>query len=546
MRDGTVLKANVYRPEGPGPWPTLLARTPYGKDLPGAISWLDPIRATRAGFMVVIQDTRGRFASDGDWVPFRYEAQDGYDTVQWAAGLPGSNGRVGMFGLSYWGNTQWLAAIAQPPSLCAIAPALTWSDPDDGAFTRGGALELGVALVWALEQGLDYIARQDAPAEEISRRVHDLIEELDHLADTGFWELPVCDSPPLRRHRVPELGSIAALGDPTVADRCRIAGRHDQVRVPVLNIGGWHDGFLQGVLDNHTAMQALGRDSRLIIGPWSHANFSDTIGGLYFGLNARKDGGPAPAVGPAEDLTALQLDWFRRHLTSDARSPEPQPVPIFVTGSNRWHEYRCWPPLGTVEQRWYLHSGRRLSPAAPEDSDAVDEFIYDPINPVPTAGGQTLTAPRWPAGPVDQRSVEARPDVVVFTSEPLTNDLEVTGRVRLMLHAESSAPSTDWVARLCDVQPDGGSFNLCDGILRVADNARQPRRYEIDLWSISHVFCRGHRLRLHVTSSSFPRWDRNLNTGNQHTTEHSPARQRIHHDANHPSWLQLQLPGHAT
>ncbi|MFL5863620.1 MAG: CocE/NonD family hydrolase [Solirubrobacteraceae bacterium] len=544
MRDGTVLKATVYRPEGPGPWPTLLARTPYGKDLPGAISWLDPIRATREGFMVVIQDTRGRFASDGNWMPFQYETQDGYDTVQWAAQLPGSNGRVGMFGLSYWGNTQWLAAIAQPPSLGAIAPALTWSDPDDGAFTRGGALELAVGLVWALEQGLDYVARQVAPAEEISRRVHDLIQELDHLAERGFWELPVFDSALLRRHRVPDLGSIAALSDPTVADRCRIAGRHDQVQVPVLNIGGWHDGFLQGVLDNHIALQSLGRDSRLIIGPWSHANFSETIGDLYFGLNARKDGGPAPAAGPGKDITALQLDWFRRRLTSDARSPEPQPVRIFVTGSNRWREYQCWPPQGTVEQRWYLHSGRRLSPAGPEDLDAVDQFIYDPANPVPTAGGQTLDSPLCPAGPVDQRSVEARPDVVVFTSQPLASDLEVTGRVRVMLHADSSARSTDWVARLCDVHPDGGSFSLCDGILRVADDARQPRRYEIDLWSISHVFGRGHRLRVDVTSSSFPRWDRNLNTGNQKMTLHTPARQRIHHDASHPSWLQLQLRGH--
>jgi len=182
MRDGVVLRANVYRPAGPGPWPTLLARTPYGKDRPGASAWLDPVRAARAGFMVVVQDSRGRFASDGSWEPFRFDADDGYDTVEWAARLPGSNGRVGMFGLSYWGNTQWLTAIAQPPSLCAIAPGLAWSDPADGAFYRGGALELGLALVWALEQGIDYVRRLDEPAERIAARVDALIDELDHLA----------------------------------------------------------------------------------------------------------------------------------------------------------------------------------------------------------------------------------------------------------------------------------------------------------------------------------------------------------------------------
>jgi hypothetical protein len=489
--------------------------------------------------MVIIQDTRGRFASGGEWRPFRYELEDGYDTVQWAAELPGSNGRVGMFGLSYWGNTQWLAAIAQPPSLRAIAPALTWSDPDDGAFARGGAVELGAALVWTLEQGIDYVRRHDAPAEEIDRRMAGLIDELDHLGETGFWELPVSDSPSLARHHVPELGSIAALSDPTVADRCRVAGRHDRVNVPVLGIAGWYDGFVQGVLDNHTAMRALGRDSRLIVGPWSHANFSAAIGGLCFGATARKDGGPAP-VGTG-DLTSLQLDWFRGHLMPEATPSVAAPVRIFVMGINRWREHECWPPPRTTQQRWYLCSERRLATTPPDQSHPPDEFIYDPADPVPTAGGQTLISPCWAAGPVDQANAEARPDVLVFTSEPLTADLEVTGRVHLIMHAESTASSTDWVARLCDVHPDGRSFILCDGILRVTGGARQIRRYEIDLWSTSNLFGRGHRLRVHVTSSSFPRWDRNLNTGNQRGTQQVKARQRVRHDVKHPSWLQVQV-----
>jgi putative CocE/NonD family hydrolase len=230
MRDGVVLRANVYRPAAPGPWPTLLARTPYGKDLPGASAWLDPVRAAAAGFMVVIQDVRGRFASDGDWEPFLHESGDGFDAVEWAARLPGSNGRVGMFGLSYWGNTQWLAAIAQPPSLCAIAPALTWSDPDDGLLRRGGALEFVTGLVWGLEQGIDFLRRSDDAAERIEARVQDLLDTLDGLAQRDLWQLPASTAAVLARHGVPGLDFAHESG--AAASACRVVGRHDRVQVP--------------------------------------------------------------------------------------------------------------------------------------------------------------------------------------------------------------------------------------------------------------------------------------------------------------------------
>lgn len=541
MRDGVVLRANVYRPATHGRWPTLLARTPYGKDLPGAVSWLDPVRAARAGFLVVIQDTRGRFASDGEWDPFRFEGDDGYDTVEWAARLPGSNGRVGMFGLSYWGNTQWLAAIAQPPSLFAIAPGMTWSEPNDGAFARGGALELGLALVWALEQGIDYLRRLDEHEDEIRRRLDALIDELDGLAETGFWELPVNDSPVLRRHRVPELGSIRTLRDRSFAARCRITGAHDRVQVPVFGIGGWHDGFVQGVIDNHAAMTALGRESRLILGPWSHANHSDVVGELSFGLRARKDAG---AAGAPDDIDELQLGWFRGHLTPGLEPERSEaPVRFFVMGANRWREEASWPPPGATDQRWYLRSGGGLTTTGPEPAEQPSHFSYDPTDPAPTRGGQTLISPGWAAGPVDQAQVEERRDVLVFSSEPLARDLEVTGRVRVVLHAESSAPSTDWVARLCDVHPDGRSFNVCDGVLRVGEGARDCRSYELDLWSTSNVFRRGHRLRVQVTSSCFPRWDRNLGTGGHRAGTHQVAHQRIHHSSDRSSWVELPVNG---
>lgn len=346
MRDGVVLRANIYRPAGPGSWPTLLARTPYGKDLPGASAWLDPVQAAAAGFMVVIQDARGRFASEGAWEPFLHEADDGYDTVEWAARRPGSNGRVGMFGLSYWGNAQWLAAIGRPPSLGAIAPGLTWSDPDDGLFQRGGALELGLGLVWGLEQGIDDVRRPPAPVGEIARRVDGLIDELDHLPDAGFWELPA--GAPLRRHGVTDLGGLR--DDPAARDACRVAGRHDRVTVPVLSIAGWYDCFAQGMLDNHATMA---RGSRLIVGPWSHANFTEAVGGLSFGLRARRD-----------DVSALQLDWFRARLTPDAAEADADaaPVRIFVMGADRWREEPAWPPPGATEERWHLHAGGKLNP----------------------------------------------------------------------------------------------------------------------------------------------------------------------------------------
>ncbi len=537
MRDGVVLRANVYRPAAAGPWPTLLTRTPYGKDLPGASAWLDPVRAAGAGFIVIVQDVRGRFASDGDWEPFLHESRDGFDSVQWAARLPGSNGRVGMFGLSYWGNTQWLAAIARPPSLYAIAPGMTWCDPDDGLLRRGGALQFRMGLVWGLEQGIDYLRRRREAPERIDERVRDLVATLDGLAETGLWQLPASTATVLARHGAPALDYVRDGPGVSAASACRVAGRHDRVRVPVLGVGGWHDAFIQGTLDNHAAMAACGGDSQLLIGPWSHANFSDTIGALGFGTRARKDGGPA---GGPDDVTAIQLAWFRRHLEPHAvAEPQRSPVRVFVMGANRWRDEPTWPPPGVTQQRWYLRSGGRLSTTPPDADEGFSEFEYDPADPVPSSGARTPSSTPEPLGPADQSAIESRPDVLVFTSEPLDDDLEVAGPVRVVLHAHSSAPATDWVARMCEVFADGVSYGVCDGIVRVVDDAREPRHHEIDLWSTCNLFRRGHRLRVHVTSSSFPRWDRNLNTGRQDGARHVSARQRVAHGADHPSWLQL-------
>jgi len=542
MRDGVTLRANVYRPAAPGPWPTLLNRTPYGKDDHlEAVVWpgFDPLQAARRGFMVVVQDVRGRFASEGEWDPFAFEAQDGYDSVEWAARLPDSSGRVGMYGGSYHGSTQWLAAIERPPSLAAIAPLMTWSEPMDGVFARGGAVELGLALLWALDTGVDHVGRLATDDADRRRRVAGVIDERDRLVERGYRELPVHEMAPLARHGVRDIGALRALDDPAVAAQCRVEGRHERVAIPALHTAGWYDLFLQGALDNHQALVAQGGKSRLVVGPWTHQQFADPVGEVGFGQRAARAAGVAHTEGSWSDL---QLAWLRRQLAASAEpAPSEAPVRIFVMGRNVWRDESAWPLERAVEERWFLRADGSLTPWAPDRDEPASTFAYDPADPVPTTGGHGVLLPGHATGPVDQARVEARDDVLVFTSQPLRDDLEVTGCVRVVLHAESSAPATDWVARLCDVHPDGRSFNLCDGIVRAAAPAGELAAWEIDLWSTSNVFLRGHRLRVQVTSSSFPRWDRNLNTGDQRDDRFEIARQRISHAAERPSFVVLPV-----
>lgn len=539
MRDGIILRANVYRPRGAGPWPTLVMRTPYSKDRQVMDVWcgLDPLQAARQGFLVVTQDVRGRFASDGEWEPFRFERQDGFDTVEWAASLPGSNGRIGMYSGSYCGNVQWLAAADRPRGLAAISPALTWSEPLDGVLARGGAVELGLAPRWALENSVDCLNR--AGDDDAERRLDAVMSEWDRLPELGYWELPVNDVALLRRHRVPALGGLRAIDNAEAAQWSRVTTLYDRVTVPSLHTAGWYDIFLQGTLDNYTAMAARGRDARLIVGPWTHHAFEDPVGQQTFGMRAARTNVTVHGNG---DWNDVQLAWFRRHLEPDPRVELAEaPVRIFVMGRNEWRDEPCWPPSRAVAQRWYLHEGGDLRPSRPTVDDRTSRFQYDPGDPVPTVGGHGVLWPGNPSGPMDQAAVEARRDVLVFTSPPLPHDLEVTGRVRAVLYAGSSAPSTDWVARLCDVHPDGRSINLCDGILRVRTEPSGIGRYEIDLWSTSNVFLRGHRLRMQVTSSSFPRWDRNLNTDDQHHARCRVAHQRVYHDLRRPSHIEIPV-----
>jgi len=538
MRDGVQLRANVFLPAGGGRHPVLLSRLPYGKALPLANLVLDPVQATRRGYAVVVQDTRGRFQSEGEFEPYRTEDVDGYDTVQWVAAQPWSDGAVGMYGASYFGQTQWAAAKLRPPALKAIAPYITWSEPTDGALSRGGALELGIAASWGLQMALNQqMRRHAADRAAMGRAIQAVVADYDRLAAETYWELPVRDFAPLSRHQMSggiNLG-LEALSDPTAAGHMRV--RHDQVQVPSFNAGGWYDIFLQGTIDNFNAMRRQGVPTKLLIGPWSHGANLNPVGELNFGFGAQ-----SAFIDLQIDYQSLQLRWFDHWLKGvDTGMLAEPPVKIFVMGVNRWRDEQEFPLARAVEEQAYLHQDGRLDRTPPSGGEAPAHFDYDPADPVPTRGGALLMTPEFRSGPYDQRQVEARPDVLVYTGPPFGRDVEVTGPVRVTLFASSSAPSTDFVARLCDVHPDGRSINLTDGILRVRAEPNAPAEHVIDLWATSNVFLAGHRMRIQVTSSCFPRWDRNLNTGRPVGTGTEPviAHQTILHDAEHPSRMSF-------
>jgi putative CocE/NonD family hydrolase len=555
VRNGTILRANIYRPAAEGRWPVLLTRLPYGKDLPLGSAILDPVQAARRGYVVVVQDTRGRFASDGDWYPFRAEADDGVDTIAWAAELPCSDGRVGMYGASYFGFTQWATAVRQPPALKAMVPLVTWADPFNGLAYRGGAFELGLAASWNLMMGLDLLFRRHGrDPSALGPALAAWTTELDALGTTGYASLPLGEFAPLRRQDVAPafFDALAAPMDRTheSATSVTILGKHDRVQVPTLNVGGWYDIFLADTIANFCAMRALGRPARLLIGPWSHGSQRNPVGELSFGF-----GSQAAFIDRQIDLGSLQLRWFDHWLKGiDTGMMAEAPIKLFVMGANVWRDEHDWPLARAVDMPWYLHAGGGLSPERPGD-EAPDRYDYDPADPVPTRGGALLMTPEYPAGPFDQRAIHARPDVLLYTSAPLQRDTEVTGPITVHLWAVSSAPDTDFVARLLDITPDGRSFNLTDGIVRARYRrfahgeplslieSGRPYEYVIDLWATSNVFKAGHRIGLQVTSSCFPRWDRNPNTGHPFgaDAELRVAHQQILHDREHPSHVVLPM-----
>src|SRR5579859_1093220 len=567
MRDGIVLRANIYRPAAEGSYPVLLTRLPYGKDFPLGSSVLEPAQAARRGYILVVQDTRGRFTSEGDWYPLRDEGPDSYDTIEWAAALPGSNGKVGMYGASYFGFTQWVGAIERPPHLAAMFPHVTWADPHDGVFSRGGALELGIQASWLLETGLDTVLRRERgnpdPRVGFSKLVA-LAHEIDRLPDEGYRSLPLKGFEPFRRTDLGQsfFDTIEYPFAPAYAAPSTILGHHDQVSVPTYNTGGWYDIFLAGTLRNYQEMRARGatpeaRQPRLLIGPWSHSNAAHTVGDVAFGYGAS-----AALMNFQIDLMSLQMRWFDHWLKGIENGIDREPpVKVFVMGENVWRDEQEWPLARAIPTPFYLHSHGHANTLDGDGAlsmelsadESADRFVYDPLNPVPTLGGALLMPPIYRPGPRDQQPIERRADMLVYTSDPLERALEVTGPVTVALWAASSAPDTDFVARLVDVHPSGFAQNLTDGIIRAryrhslqAPELLEPGKayvYTIDLWATSNVFQAGHRIRLDITSSNFPRWDRNLNTGHAvgADAEAQSATQTILHSREYPSHVLLPV-----
>jgi len=562
MRDGTTLYADVYRPDGPGPFPTILQRTPYDKTAALAAQMLDPMKAAKAGFALIIQDTRGRFTSGGEFNCFIDDINDGYDTVEWAAAQPWSSGRVGMIGASYVGATQWLCAITRPPHLVAIAPNVTASNYHNGWTYQGGAFELGFNASWTLLQLTLANFKTHSGVRSIPQaRQAELVKSVDGMTD-AFLHLPLKDMPQLS-------GGLADyyfdwLAHPSFDDYWKklcIEDQHSNVTTPALNIGGWYDIFLGGTIRNYLGMRqnAATEEARngqkLIIGPWQHSSRGTSMAGShYFGVAA-----DSMALG----LDEIHLRWFNQWLKGeDTGMLDEPPVRIFVMGDDVWRDENEWPLARAQTTSYYLHSGGNantlhgdgsLSPEAPGD-EAPDVFLYNPANPVPTRGGQLCCNPYFASsGAFDQNEIEARSDVLVYSTPVLERDTEVTGPITVTLWAATSATDTDFTAKLVDVCEDGCARNLTDGIIRARyresmsePSLVEPGRaycYTIDLWATSNVCEAGDKIRMEVASSNFPRFDRNTNTGGviAADTELKPAVQTILHDAAHPSHVSLPI-----
>jgi putative CocE/NonD family hydrolase len=545
MRDGITLRADICRPKADGKFPVLLTRTPYDKS--GVVAFC--LKAAARGYVVVAQDVRGRYGSEGDWYPFKYESQDGYDTVEWAAALPYSNGKVGMFGGSYVGATQYLAAIAKPPHLAGICPNYTAANYHDGWTYQGGAFEQ-----WFNESWTTGLAENT-----MSRRVKPGGDAVSWTQTLPLWSYPVLEAPSATGLAPYFTDWLAHPNYDDYWKQWSIEDHYAQIRVPVFSLGAWYDIFLGGTLRNYVRLkseagtEAARRGQRLMIYVGGHAGgWSDEkVGVVDFGNRL------------PFDLGEVTLRWYDSLLKGIVNGLDHEkPVRIFVMGKNDWREEDDWPLERAKATRYYLHStkpanglegGGTLSTTAPAE-EKPDQYVYDPNDAVPTIGGPLCCEP-LPSGigPEDQRPAEARGDVLVFSSPAFTQNTEVTGPVSLDLYVSSSAVDTDFTGKLVDVWPNGFAQNLTEGILRLRYRNSQEKpelgnpgeiyHISVDLWATSNVFLPGHKLRLEVSSSNFPRFDRNLNTGEDQArgTHRVKATNVIYHDKSRPSALVLPI-----
>jgi putative CocE/NonD family hydrolase len=582
MSDGTQLATNIYVPaaktgeEKEEGFPTLVSRTPYTKEYFGKIN--APFFAKK-GYAVVVQDTRGRYKSEGDFNFVFDDAKDGYETIEWAAEQDWSNGKIGTYGISYMAYTQYLLAKSKPPHLVTMVPLQGMSNPAEEVMFTGGAFQLDRYLSWALGQSKDTANRLDMESGDDSTEYLDAIE--DALANYEEWlnHLPRKDVEPL--NNVADWW-VEGLNNPADGDYWKeIAPNQDYEEwpVPTYHVGGWYDILLEGTVNNFSGIAENGPEERrlealdknvniqetqkMLIGPWTHGYPTTKVGPLEFpeaDLSDRHNG-----ENGAENWRMEQLRWFDYWLKGiDNEIMDEPPIELYVMeGENEgyWRYENEWPLARTKYTTYYLREGESgsidslndgvLSLEAPSENEEADTYTYDPNNPTPTVGGNlTGTASKEERGPLEQGDVEK--DVLTYTTTPLDEDTEITGPIKVKLWASSSAKDTDFAVKLTDVYPDGKSIIIQDSILRARyhesreeENLLEPGEiyeFTIDLGPTSNVFKKGHRIRVDVASSNYPRFDNNPNTGDEwgENANTVVAENTIYHDSKHPS--QIILP----
>jgi len=531
MRDGIKLATDIYRDDAVTKAPVILMRTPYDRTKQKATGE----RWSKAGYVFIAQDCRGKFGSAGDFAPYNNEGQDGYDTLEWITRQPWCSGRVGMMGGSYVGAVQWQAAAENPPGLAAIAPQATWSSFYRNLYL-GGSVRLSLIAGW--------IAGNTAKPEGV--KPANMSEALMCLplseVDSAIgWDMPWLDA--FLTHPKPD----------GFWTRLDLTSDLPELQLPALHVVGYYDFFSRESVDNFMIMQKQARDEktrrqqRLILGPWDHGSIGKT-------KVAEVDFGPEAAM----DLFAIQLDWFDRHLKQDpaAISKPFPPVRYFSMGDNVWHDAQTWPPEGFTTTSFYLNSegkantrkgNGRLSREAPTSDHPADTFHADPANPAPSTPGKTAV---W--GPVDQGMTEDREDVLVYTSEPMTTPLTFAGNAEAKLHVSTDTPDADWAVKLIDVHPDGFAQNIARGILRgryrnslLKPELMQPGQvYEItiDLGPVAATIAKGHQLRVDISGADFPLYDRNPNTAEGITSNKTAiATEQVHHKPGALSRLILPI-----
>jgi uncharacterized protein len=539
MRDGVVLRSDIYRPRADGQFPVLLTRTPYDKREAAATGLMVAAR----GYVVIVQDVRGRYSSEGEWYAFKNEPQDGYDSVEWAATLPYSNGKVGMFGMSYIGVTQMLTAIAAPPHLAGIMPENTGSNYHENWTYQGGAFEQWFNQSWTTNLAENTFDRRMAKNSQ---------------AVSWTAKLPLSNYPLLDPGAPSGVADYYSdwLAHPSYDDYWKqwsIEEHFAQIQVPAFHVASWYDIFQDGSLENYLGIKAHGgseaarKGQHLLVTVGGHAGGGPVIGEVDFGRDS---------VVSANSLLLRWYDYLLKGIDNGIGSEKP--VKLFVMGKNVWREEDAWPLARARETRYYLHSSSKantlkgdgaLSVTAPL-TETADNYVYDPADPVPTRGGPLCCERRQIVpGALDQRPIENREDVLVYTTPAFKQDTEVTGRIKLEVYVSSSAVDTDFTGKVVDVEPQGFARNVTEGILRARYRSSREKaefmnpgevyKLKLDLWSTSNVFLAGHKLRLEVSSSNFPRFDRNLNTGEDqgHSTRMVKSTNAVYHDREHPSAL---------